>query len=215
LSPLSVREAALLSHLEGGNCHYRSHAEIIGEGELIKVSPIVLTGWACRVRYFRDGRRQILGFLIPGDIIHQSRAGLPSSATIAAVTHVSMAEAPVAEPSSSLARAYEVTAALEEFYLLRQVARLGRLNAYERVVDFLLEMNDRLAAAGLAVEDSFDFPITQELLADCLGLTSVHVNRTLQMMRREGVLELKGRTARVMNREALASFVEYRPPILL
>jgi CRP-like cAMP-binding protein len=68
------------------------------------------------------------------------------------------------------------------------LTRLGRLSAQERLADWLLETCDRLTLAGPAAGGNLPVPLTQELLADALGLTSVHINRTLQSMRRDGLL---------------------------
>jgi CRP-like cAMP-binding protein len=68
------------------------------------------------------------------------------------------------------------------------IVRLGRLTAYERVAHLVLDIRDRLALVGLAAPDSFPPPLTQETLADVLGLSSVHVNRMLQQLRRDGLV---------------------------
>lgn len=72
-------------------------------------------------------------------------------------------------------------------------------------------MRERLALAGLASDDSLPMPLTQESLADALGLTSVHVNRTLQLMRREGLIDLRSGMARLYDPERLRGLVDYRP----
>lgn len=190
----------------------RANSELTSEGGKIANAHILLTGWACRVRYFGDGRRQFLSFLLPGDLIGMCRQSNPlASTSVVTATSVTLCRAPPAPHGSALAEAYAVSGALEEYYLFRHIARLGRLNAYERMIDWMLEMHERMGAAGLAVGDSFPLPMTQEVLADALGLTSVHVNRTLQTLRREGLLELRSGQARLINRAALAELVEYRP----
>ncbi|MEJ8630752.1 helix-turn-helix domain-containing protein [Sphingomonas sp. I4] len=100
---------------------------------------------------------------------------------------------------SGLAQAYSVARALDEAYLLGHVVQLGRLNAQERISDFLLEIYERLSLAGLTVGGSFEMPLTQEMLADALGLTPVHVNRMIQQARRDG--ELMWKSGRVLLRD--------------
>lgn len=212
LAPLDKQEIGLLTSAAQNSRRLRAHGEIVAEGAPINASQIILSGWACRVRHFRDGRRQILGFLLPGDLIFAPEVPWSSPTTIAAVSEVSVCLAPEGQAGGALAKAYGTAAEIERFYLYRQVARLGRLNAYERLVDWFLEIHERSDAAGLVSSDRFPLPITQEILADALGLTSVHVNRTLQSLRREEVLELRGGTARLTDREALARAVEYRSP---
>jgi CRP-like cAMP-binding protein len=212
LAPLDGAELAVLAEAARDRRRIPVHREIVGEGRPIAQASILLSGWAYRIRQFADGRRQVLGFLLPGELIGMCRQSRPlASTSILAATEVTLCPAPTSEPGSALAEAYAVSGAIEEHYLMRQIARLGRLNAYERVVDWLLEIRERLAAAGLTQGEYFPVPMTQEVLADALGLTSVHVNRTLQTLRREGVLELRSGTARLNDRERLKSLVEYRP----
>ena len=75
-----------------------------------------------------------------------------------------------------------------------QITRLGRRTAYERFGNLLLELYHRLHVVGLARDGRFALPLTQEMLADALGLSVVHVNRTVQQMRRDGLLELRAGT---------------------
>ncbi|UYY57513.1 Crp/Fnr family transcriptional regulator [Sphingomonas sp. S2-65] len=189
-----------------------AHREIQSVGKPAGEPLILLSGWACRTRTFFDGRRQILSMLLPGDLIgHAFRENAVAVTTVVALTEGVVMPAPAPAEGSGLAQAYAAAAALEEVYLYRQIARLGRLSAYERLADWLLETRDRLAMAGLASGDSFPMPLTQEALADLLGLTSVHINRTLQSMRRDGALDLRGGTACLSEPRQLADLVDYRP----
>jgi CRP-like cAMP-binding protein len=215
LAPLSDQDLAALARSADAPTRFAAHREILREGAPAMAPSIILSGWACRVRQFSDGRRQILSFLLPGELIGMCHQHEPLAATsLVALTHVDLCRAPSAgneDEGSGLAEAYAVSGALEEFYLFRQIARLGRLSAYERMLDWMFEMRDRLALAGLVADDSFPMPITQEGLADALGLTSVHVNRTLQLMRREGLVELRGGMARLIDPQRLMSLIDYRP----
>ncbi len=176
--------------------------DLILAGQRSAGSLIVLDGWLGRVQLFSDGRRQILSFLMPGDVIQESRTFQPvASTTITALSDAVLCPAPPAE-DEGLREAYAASAALDEVHLLRHIARLGRMSAYERIQDWLSEAHERLFLAGRAGPDSFAMPMTQEMLADALGLTSVHVNRTLQSMRRDGVLEWRAGTVRLKRAEA-------------
>jgi CRP-like cAMP-binding protein len=83
-------------------------------------------------------------------------------------------------------------ACLQERWLRDQVVRLGRRSAYERTVHLVLELHERLNAVGLAAGQCFALPLTQDVLADALGLSVVHVNRVLAQARRDGLFELRG-----------------------
>jgi len=203
-----VRSAETCQHIAGGR-------DIWAEGHPIAAPQIVLSGWAYRTRIFHDGRRQILGFLLPGDIIGMCRQSLPlAQTTITAISPLQIFAAPPAAPGSSLAEAYAISDALDDTFNLRHITRLGRMTAYERLADWLLEIRHRLEFLGMVSGTSFPLPVTQEMLADTLGLTSVHVNRTLQTMRRDGLLELRGGKATLHDRERLVGIVDWHPPIV-
>lgn len=211
LAPLSEADHAALRDAELERRRFAAHREIQGEGKPAGAPLLVLSGWAARVRTFSDGRRQLLGLVLPADLIGSWHHGdAPAPTSVMALSEVTLVPAPAAAPGTGLARAYAAAAALESAQLYRQIARLGRLSAYERLADWLLEVRERLAAAGLASGNSFPMPLTQEVLADTLGLTSVHINRTLQSMRRDGVLDLRSGTVRLADPEQLAALVDYR-----
>lgn len=211
LTSLTPSEIGTLQAAERDQRRFRARRELLREGEPIRERRALLSGWACRQRILSDGRRQILSFLLPGDLIGICQHTNPiASTTVLAITEVVMCPAPAAEAGSNLSEAYARSAALEELYFLAHITRLGRLNAYERLADWLLEKQDRLALAGLSAADQFALPLTQEMLADALGLTSVHVNRTLQAMRRDGLLTLQGGMISLPDRGRLEKVADYR-----
>ncbi|KKC24800.1 Crp/Fnr family transcriptional regulator [Sphingomonas sp. SRS2] len=209
LAPLTDYEVSLLQASARQPRRLRPHREIQVELQTRAAPSIVLSGWACHVRTFADGRRQILGLLLPGDVIafHGERDA-PATSTVATLTDVTVCSMPPATGGdgelSALAAAYRRSAALHEAYLFRHIARLGRLNALERMSDWLLELRDRFELAGMVEHDRFAMPLTQEVLADLLGLTSVHVNRTLQTMRREELIDLRSGVLRLLAPDRLA-----------
>ena len=206
LTSLSSREkAAVLAAMENERT-LAVRKELLTEGREI-AGPILLTaGWAARVRLLADGRRQFLSFVLPGDLIGMCRQHRPLAvSTVVALTQISFCPAPSSDGLSGLAEAYAVSQALEEARLLNQILRLGRLSALDRIADLMLEFYERLGVAGLVDGNSFAFPLTQELLADALGLTSVHVNRMLQTLRRDGDLDWRGGRITIRNHAALTS----------
>jgi CRP-like cAMP-binding protein len=124
--------------------------------------------------------------------------------TVIALSPAWVCPAPPADQIPGLAHAYAVSGALEEAYLLAQITRLGRLNARERICDLFLEFLERLSLCGTAYDGEFDLPLTQETLGDALGLTPVHINRTLQQLRASGDIEWRGRRVTIRRPEALA-----------
>ncbi|WP_157084717.1 MULTISPECIES: Crp/Fnr family transcriptional regulator [Sphingomonas] len=148
----------------------------------------VLGGWLARVRQGRDGKRQILDIYLPGDIITPNPKIKPYVAgAIVAVHDVHLCQLP-ASLSDTLSTALLLSRQLDEERLLRQIYRVGRMTASERIYDWMIETGDRLRVAGLAGENEFMLPLRQDLVADILALTAVHLNRTLKDLRLSGKL---------------------------
>lgn len=161
-------------------------------------SVTVLSGWVCEMRILHDGRRQIFGFVLPGDTleIRPSRS-LDTSAPVA-LTRLELME--TAQQSGA-----EDARRRKEAWLYDHVVRLGRLTAKERMLHLLLEFYDRLDAAGLVTAGSYRLPLTQEVFADYLGLSVVHINRTIQQLRADGSLVLRSGSVTLANRNRLAA----------
>lgn len=179
----------------------------------------LLTGWAAKVRTLSNGRRQIVAFVLPGDALALSAPPHRSSlAATVALTAVNRADArPIQhvldrpETAPDLAQAVHAAIRLEEALLHDHIVRLGRQTAYERMCHLMLEFRDRLATVGLAHQDSFPLPLTQEMLADATGLSVVHVNRVLQQLRSDGLIELRGGRATLLDHERMGLIADYRP----
>jgi CRP-like cAMP-binding protein len=176
----------------------------------------MLSGWACLARMLDDGRRQVVAFLLPGDavgfdLLTQSRESTRVSAlTPVKIQRVRQSLMGEITGSPGLNRALAIASDQQQTRLIDQVVRLGRQTAYERCAHLLLELHARLAEVGETQGDSFRLPVKQEVLADALGLSLVHVNRTLQQLRRDGLVEVHGGSAILRDRQALAEICEFR-----
>jgi CRP-like cAMP-binding protein len=218
LSALSDAELELLRSLAGRRERHVSGEELATEGAAVGRPRFILTGWGCRQRVLPDGRRQIFGILLPGDGIALNPRCGPELSTITALTSLETVDAePVLEAiqagrAPGLALALAAAEAVEQRQLLDHVVRLGRQTAYERVAHFLLELQRRLEVAGLGDSQRFPLPLTQEIMGDALGLSIVHVNRTLQQLRRERLIELRSGVTILLQRELLASIADYPAP---
>ena len=111
-----------------------------------------------------------------------------------------------------LARAQRILDVLDDCYMLDHIVRLGRQTATERMCHLLLELRWRLHAVGLAPTREFALPLTQEAIGDAVGLSIVHVNRTLQDLRRRGLIELRQGRVVLLEAERMAEIAEFRPP---
>lgn len=190
----------------------RPREEILSERRPVAARLILIEGWAARTRVLPDGRRQILNFALPGDLIGHCRQEAPlASSSLIALTRARVCVAPAPSTSPSLESAYAMSGALEESYQLSQIARLGRMSAHERILDAFLELSERLELAGLTHGGAFEMPVTQEMLADALGLTSVHINRMLQQSRKTGEISLSHGTLVLHDPDALRTSLGREP----
>jgi CRP-like cAMP-binding protein len=208
LAPLDAESIQALERSIAASVADRARSELLTEGREIPAALLIVEGWAARVRILSDGRRQFLSFLLPGDLIgmcHQKRPLAVSN--VVAITPVRTCRAPDGDLYPALAQAYAVSGALEEAYLLAQITRLGRLNALERLADVMLELRERLELSGQLRNGTFDMPLTQEMLADVLGLTPVHINRMVQQARRQDWLEWRAKRVTIKDAAAVASRV--------
>lgn len=214
LAPLPDSELEFVRSLSDRRERHSPGEQLIGEGAALQRPRFVVSGWACRQRLMPDGRRQIFGFMLPGDPIGFRHR--PSLCTVVALTALETVDASGLQDvirrgvAPGLARAMAAAEITEDALLLDHAVRLGRLTAYERVAHFLLELQGRLEVAGLGDRQRFPLPLTQEILADALGLSIVHVNRTLQQLRRSGMIELRSGVAILLQPEALANLCDYR-----
>lgn len=216
LAPLSQSEETLLRSLGDRRERHAPGAELIVEGGSADLPRFVLAGWAACQRVLSDGRRQIFRFILPGDILGAPGVHGPIAPwSIVSLTSMELvpAEAALAQARSgdapALARAFARSRALDDQLLLDNMVRLGQQTAYERVAHLLLELQRRLRVAGLGDAQRFPLPLTQEILADALGLSVVHVNRTLQQLRKDRLIELRSGVAILLKPDDLASLCEY------
>lgn len=197
--------------------------DAFGPGEIVTAegaadTPLytLLTGWAFRYRTLKDGRRQILNFLLPGDLL-----GVQAN-FLGEATHGVEALGPAV--FCRLARskmwdlyrgyptlAFDVTwlTAHEEGLVDENLLSVGRRNAVERLGSLLLYLYKRAQAIGLVTEGSLQTPISQTHLADALGLSRAHVNETLGTLEKRGLLRFRRGRMDMLNPLALESLAEY------
>ena len=175
-----------------------SNATIVPEGPRNGTIHVLLEGWAARVKILENGSRQIPALMLPGDIcdigaLHLDRLDWAVSAltrcTVAAIPRDGLNA--LLDRHKGLRAAIGRMAAVENSISTQWTVCLGRRSARERLAHLLCELFVRLQAVRGASADGFLLPLTQEEIADVLGLTAVHVNRTLQNLRSDGLITLK------------------------
>ncbi|HEV2560253.1 MAG TPA: Crp/Fnr family transcriptional regulator [Microvirga sp.] len=195
--------------------------DIAVEGDATEACTVLLEGWAARYKLLDDGKRQITGFIIPGDLCDLE--GLLAGSmdhSVAALTTVTVA--PVArdvllalmERHPGIARALRQDLLAEAAIAREWVLNVGRRSAYQRIAHVLCEIGVRLEAAGLASRSEFSFPVTQADLADATGLTTVHVNRVLGNIRGDGLITWRSGKVVIPDWERLEQAGVFRPGYL-
>jgi CRP-like cAMP-binding protein len=208
---LSSDDHAALDRLARGPAReVPARRDLIREGETPRFAYAVQSGWGCRYKALPDGRRQIVDFLVPGDLFDADIQILKEmDHAVGAVTPMTVVEIAPSELEQVRSAHKKVAQALrmDEFVKIsiqrEWVLNVGQRTAYERLSHLLCEMFLRMEIVGLAEGRSCEFPLTQLDLADATGLTAVHVNRTLQELRKDGLIELHSRTLNIPDFEGL------------
>lgn len=193
---LSPRAAETLASLASPVERYSAAAVIssIAPGPRLKW---IVSGWACELRVLADGRRQIFSFAVPGDVVVSRPVNANNPCSLVALTNLECADVAqtlgrASEPEKSeILRAMERALSLSEERRYEHILRLGRRSASHRLADLLLELRNRLDHLGMVDESGFSLPLTQEHLADALGLSVVHVNRSLKALRQGGLATVR------------------------
>jgi CRP-like cAMP-binding protein len=206
---------AIRNILEGQR-QIRKRADIVVQGYKYRKLCFIEAGMAIRYKLLHNGKRQILGVLLPGDII-----GFPASFcaranfSIAAITDMSIQvcsfdafmQACCQRPLLTMALlwlAVEETATYAD-----HIIDTGRRAPFERVAHFFLELHSRLSAVGNASGTTFELPLSQEAIGDVLGLSAPHVNRVLRRLREDGLVTIDGHTVTLNDLEALQTMTQF------
>ena len=201
--------------------HVGARKDLIREGDVPDNVHLILNGFACRYKMMPNGQRQIMAYLVPGDLcdLHVSILGEMdhSIATLCPCEVVFLPRSTIedlTEKHSRIHRALWWATLVDEAILREWIVNMGRRPADRKLAHLLCELLMRLQAVGLATDNSYDFSVTQADLGDTLGLTSVHVNRVLQQLRSDGLIALKGRNLVINDVERLKAFAEFNPNYL-
>ncbi|MBV9826548.1 MAG: Crp/Fnr family transcriptional regulator [Alphaproteobacteria bacterium] len=210
---LEAGDVALGRIMSGRLRRLRSGEKLVKDGEAHGHIYRLLSGWIARSRTLHDGRQQIIMVFLPGDLLglktmlfDRQPDGIVcvATATIQALDYGQALELAKTDPDVSLRFMWQL--AEDERRLHNWVVALGRGSAVERIATLMLDFRGRLMQAGLGEGDSFQVPLTQEQLGEHLGLTMVHVNRTLKRLREEGILTLHRSRAEIHDIDALSAY---------
>lgn len=183
---------------------------------------ILQSGWAIQYARLASGGRQILTFLVPGDVFDQDAVILTHSPSLFAFR--TLTEATICQFDIDDYRGLMSADVRSRRFVKRQIRRhqeliakhmisIGRRRALGRVAGLLLELKQRLSEQDPAKDDTIPFPLHQEDIADALGLTHAHVNRTLKHLREAGIIEYDQASLRFLNLPALHAQVPGFAPL--
>ena len=193
----SLDSAALNDLIDGPHKLCPRGSDIVSEGRPHIRGYVILDGWAAPYKTLPDGRRQILSFLMPGDIIGLFASISPiCTASVVTLSDVEVASFNPEDVVTATGRSPRLGVALgwaaarEQEILAEHLVNVGRRSAMERVAHLFLEFWARLRVRGLTTGgEHFSVPVTQTIVADTLGLSVVHVNRTLRQLSKQGIME--------------------------
>lgn len=214
-------DRAMLEHISMEARLFGSRTDLIREGDQPDHVVLVMEGMACRHKLRTGGQRQIMAYLLPGDFGDLDVALLKKmDHTITTLSACRVVRIPtdavkrLMEESPTIARSLRMSALVGEATLREWLVNVGNRSAVERIAHLFCELFVRFETVGLTDGSSYALPLTQLDLADTTGLSNVHVNRSLQQLRREGLIELKGGRLTILNPPRLRTLAEFKASYL-
>jgi CRP-like cAMP-binding protein len=199
----------------------RENQDIVRMGDRPSRSCLILSGFTCTYKLTGDGKRQIHNFNIPGDIpdlqslhleVLDNSLGTITPCSVGFITHEALDK--LCERHYRIAKAFWRENLIEGAIFREWMTSIGQREAYPRIAHLLCEMLVRLRAVGLVNGYSCNWPITQAEIGDALGITTVHVNRVLQEMRANSLIELKGNRLNIPDWDRLKEAGDFEPAYL-
>ncbi|MGC1446907.1 MAG: Crp/Fnr family transcriptional regulator [Xanthobacteraceae bacterium] len=200
----------------------REHLEVPAGGEIIRIgdaAPEVFTlyaGWAFRYKMLSDGRRQILSFMLPGDLLGLQAAMFDAALFgIEALTDVQLCVLPRKRLWTLFGQvpdlAFDVAwlGSRSESFVDENLTSVGRRTAAERVAALIVTLYKRAKVLGMVEDETFAFPPTQQHIADALGLSLVHTNKTLARLKRMGMFKQNNGTITLLNPRILERIAQH------
>ena len=213
---LSGREVECIEDLQMAPLHVERGKELVRQGERGQVAYILQAGWGCSSKTLKDGGRQIITFPIPGDCVGLRSVLLRTSDhSFSALTDVIVSPVEISRMLHVFTEFPHIGSAIlwatsrDEAITVEHLASVGRRSAIERTAHFFLELCGRLFVVGLATEREFACPLSQSVLADALGLSTIHVNRVLRHLREAKLLTFQDHKVTIHDRIELMALAGY------
>jgi CRP-like cAMP-binding protein len=214
--PISSEELSAINEIKSEHLLAPAGTEIIRAGDDSPELYTLYSGWAFRFKTLSDGRRQILSFLLPGDLLGLQAAMFDAALHgIEALTDVQLCVLPRRKVWALFGQmpglAFDVAwlGSREESITDENLTSVGRRSASERVAALIVALYKRAKMLGMVTDESFAFPLTQQHVADALGLSLVHTNKTLARLRRMGMFTQTNGTITLTNPRVLERVAQY------
>lgn len=221
-SPLTCEESTALLNLRGHSVLARAHVDIVSPGEVTDHACLVVDGLVGRFGMVIDGKRQITALHVAGDMRDLHSVVTPtvgwalqalSPTAVLRVPHTELRAIARAHPN--IAEAFWRDCSVDASVLAQWVVNVGRRQAISRLAHLLCEMALRMESAGLGSRTAFRLQATQNQIGDALGLTPVHVNRTLKTLKQDGLVAIRGFEVRIADWKRLAALGDFDGGYLL
>jgi CRP-like cAMP-binding protein len=195
--------------------------DIVRAGDSPSRSCLLLSGFACVYKLTGDGKRQIVSFSIPGDVpdlqslhleVLDNSLSTLTPCRVGFITHEALRD--LCERYPRITSAFWRETLIDAAIFREWVINVGQREAYSRMAHVFCELIVRLRAVGLVEDHACTLPITQGEFADAIGVTTVHVNRVLQEMRAEGLIELRGDRLNIPDWDQLKKAGDFSPTYL-
>jgi CRP-like cAMP-binding protein len=209
-------ELEFVEKFKVSDLHLKSGEALMMEGQSTQTLYTLMSGWMYRYKALPDGRRQVLNFILPGDFVGLQAAVFGEAQhTIECLADSVLCVFPRARLWTLYERepglGFDVTwlAAREEKMLDDNLLSIGRRSAAERLAFILNHLLLRLRELGLVSDATFDTPFNQQHLADTLGLSLVHTNKTIRKLTQQGLISWRDKTLAVLDEGKLANLAKY------
>jgi CRP-like cAMP-binding protein len=221
IAELSSKNRDALRRIETARVSVDAHTDIVREGASPSSVSLLLSGLCCRYKLVSDGKRQIRPFHIPGDVPDLPSLFLPGAdynlcslapSQLALIPHGTMLTLFHEQPD--LAHLFWRGTLIDAAIFREWMVGIGRRSAFTRIAHLFCELIVRMQAVGLASGYTIELPLTQTDIADALGLSTVHVNRTLQEIRGAELIELGRGKLMALDWQELCDAGEFDPTYL-
>lgn len=220
LGSLHAADKVALAAIEAGAQHVPSGTDLVSDGDRAEGMIVVVEGYACRYKLRKNGRRQIIAYLVPGDVCDLDALGSDrmdhaiGTLSNCRIARVGPGVVSYLRRRPAIAQALETAARVDEATLRVWIVNLGCRSAVERLAHLFCELFLRLREVGLVNGNSYLLPVIQHDLADTTGMTPVHVNRSLGALRRDGLIVRKSKHLTILDLPRLMAVGEFQPDYL-